>query len=184
MRGHHNINCANSRPPTPMGPLHLPTKRTKRNTTNQPPPPATQGGSHMRRLQGGHDASGAAVARPKWTRFSPLRPPCRREYGASQWCPNGRTTPRCAATIATDRTSPPYAPSRALDAPPLDPVGAIQIWRSPASAAARAIHASTRGKGEESRCHRLWEPHGLLKAPSGSSTVEGGGGERDGDGDG
>ena len=95
-----------------MGPLHLPgnmgrayhySRNAQGNTTSrQPPLPQTETGHQMRRLQEGHDANGAIIARPQQTGLSPWDPVLQ-GHGNPQWCPQqGKRRPEGAATIATN----------------------------------------------------------------------------------
>ena len=59
----------------------------------------------MRRLQRGHDANGAAVARPKMDKVVTLKIPVQYKNYASQWCPQQEERRhKGAATIATDKS--------------------------------------------------------------------------------
>ena len=81
---HRSTMHASSSSPAPMAPLHLAantlTLRTSSSAAHGPsrPPhtlPRAEASLFKRRLQGGHDADGAAIARPaSWTGFSPQDP--------------------------------------------------------------------------------------------------------------
>ena len=106
--------CASSRPPGPIGPQHLPASTDHAHLLchrAQATPPTNhhhslaKAGLQMRRLQRGHDANGAAVARPKMDKVVTLKIPVQYKNYASQWCPQQEE--RChngTTTIATDKS--------------------------------------------------------------------------------
>ncbi|CAO2037846.1 unnamed protein product [Urochloa humidicola] len=98
----HSTKHDNSRPLHTWVLRTILLTRTKR-TSSAVPRGSSQDGSQMQRLQGGYDANGAAVARPKMDRVHTLENPRLRKHGASQWCPQrGARRHKGIATIATD----------------------------------------------------------------------------------